>query len=176
MEDLVIRAASLDDAADVSAIYAPYVENTAATFEAEDAPPGEAEIRARIAAVRKAYPWIVAVREGAVVGFAYAHAYRERAAYAHCAEVSIYVDGERRGCGVGRALYGELERQLAAQGVYNLYACVATTQRANDPNLTDASPRFHERLGYTAVGTMHRCGFKFGRYYDITWMEKILER
>lgn len=175
MGDIVVRSATLADAEACAEIYAPYARETVVTFEAADAPSDADELRERMRRTLEHFPWIVAERDGRVCGFSYAHALRERAAYAHSVEVTIYVEKAQRGAGCGRALYAELERLLAEQGIRNLYACVATTEREGDPNLTDASPRFHEKMGYAPVGTFHRCGFKFGRFYDVTWMEKLLD-
>ena len=167
-----IRTATPADAQALLAIYAPYVRETAVTFEAADAVPSVEEFRTRIEETLRAYPWIVAECDGKVCGYAYAHRFRERAAYDWAAEPSIYVAPHAQGAGAGRALYTELERLLALQGVQTLIACITCTNRADDPYLTDASIHFHARMGYREAGRIERCGFKFGRWYDICWMQK----
>ena len=168
MENITLRSAAADDAARLRGIYAPYVDGSAVTFEYQ--PPTEAEFAARITDTLKRYPYIVAEIDGRAVGFAYARAFRPRAAYDHAAETTIYIVPEAHGIGVGRALYERLIDILRAQNVTDVYACIATTDRAYDPNLTDASPKFHARLGFSEVGKFPACGFKFGRWYDMIWM------
>ena len=126
LDQLRISVATSSDAADVATIYAPYVRDTAITFEYEA--PDTREMAARIERIGATHPWLIARdATGAALGYAYASPYYGRAAYAWCVETSIYVDREARGCGIGTALYQELERALTAQGILNLYACVATT-------------------------------------------------
>ena len=89
-------------------------------------------------------------------------------------ETTIYLRQDQRGRGLGRALYQALERCLAAQHIQNLNACIADPAQVGDPYLTGASAAFHARLGYQLAGRFHKCGYKFGRWYDMNWMEKIL--
>ena len=105
-----------------------------------------------------------------MLGYAYAGAFKERAAYDWSVETTIYLRQDQR----GRALYQALERCLAAQHIQNLNACIADPAQEGDPYLTGASAAFHARLGYQLVGRFHKCGYKFGRWYDMVWMEKIL--
>jgi len=167
-----IRAAAPADAAALCAIYAPYVQGTAITFEYEV--PTEAAFARRIRETLEKHPYLTAEESGVPVGYAYAHPFRSRAAYAWAAEVSIYLRQDCRGQGVGKQLYTALEAILQAQGVRNLYACITVQGAPDDPYLTDASPRFHAKMGYTEVAHFHGCGCKFGRWYDSIWMEKII--
>lgn len=166
-----IRVASPDDAAALLAIYAPYVEETAITFEYRT--PSAEEFRGRIREVQKKYPYLTAERDGRPVGYAYVSPFKERAAYNWAVETSVYVDrAEKRG-GVGRRLYAALEACLRAQGILNVNACIAYPA-AEDPYLTRDSVAFHEACGYRMAGRFHECASKFGRWYDMVWMEKSL--
>ena len=155
------------DAEDLAAIYRPYVEETAVSFE-YSAPDGR-EFARRIADVTARYPYLKAVAGGKTVGYAYAHRYRERAAYDRDVEASIYVDRAYRRGGVGRALYRALAKALKRQGIRNLYACVTSPREENDPYLTRDSHRFHIALGFHTIGTFPHSGYKFGRWYDTVW-------
>ena len=166
-----LRSATIDDAEQMLDIYAPYVEKTAITFE-YDVPTVE-EFRKRIASHLPRYPWIVAQADDCIVGYAYASAFKERAAYQWSVETSIYVDETIRHHGIGRLLHGALEESLRSRGILNMNACISYIQ-PEDEYLTLDSVRFHERLGYTQVAHFHQCGKKFGRWYDMIWMEKII--
>lgn len=170
-EAIRIRPAQPSDAESLRAVYAPYVERTAVTFEY--AVPDTEEFARRVAAVTKTYPWLAAEENGQIAAYAYAGPFAARAAYGWAAEVSIYAAWDRRGEGLGRRLYAALEAALRAQGLQNLNACIAWPA-ADDPFLTKASARFHERMGYRRAAHFHRCGLKFGRWYDMIWMEKLI--
>ena len=170
--DSIIRVARADDAEALARIYAYYVEHTAITFEYEA--PDAAEMNARREKILKHYPYLVAEQAGRAVGYAYAHEFYGRAAYAWSVEASIYIASDARGQGLGRKLYDALERALRVMGVLNINACIAVPRTADDPYLTDGSLAFHKRLGYQMVGTFHQSGCKFGRWYDVAWMEKLL--
>ena len=171
MEPINIRPATLGDAESIQRIYAPYVAETAISFE-YDVPSVE-EMARRIVETLKGYPWIVAEENGKVVGYAYAHIFHGRAAYQWSVETSIYVDRQEKRKGIGGKLHEALENALKAQGILNLNAAIAWVE-PEDEYLTHDSVRFHERLGYTKVAHFHQCGRKFGRWYDIIWMEKII--
>ncbi|MBQ8514258.1 MAG: N-acetyltransferase [Ruminococcus sp.] len=164
-----IRPVSITDAEELLAIYAPYVENTAVTFE-YDVPSAE-EFTERIRSTLTRYPYLAAVEDGKITGYAYAGAFKSRSAYDWSAEVSIYVKKGHHGQGIGRMLYAALEDRLRRQNIVNLYACIASTE-TEDGSLTRDSIRFHERMGYRLVGEFRKCGCKFGRWYDMVWMEK----
>lgn len=164
-----IRVASPEDAEALLRVYAPYVEKTAVTFEYDV--PSVREFAGRIEKTLRRYPYLVAEEDGAVLGYAYAGAFNARAAYDWAAEISVYVAEDARRRGLGKRLYGALERALAAQNILNLNACIAYPAGA-DPYLTRDSVEFHQRLGYRLVGRFTKCGYKFGRWYDMVWMEK----
>lgn len=165
-----IRIASPKDAGRLLEIYRPYVEHTAVSFEY--AVPGLEEFEGRIARTLERYPYLIAEDETGIVGYAYAGAFKEREAYRHGVELSVYVDWNRRRAGVGKLLYGALEEWLAKQNVHVLYACIACTDREDDPYLSADSPLFHEKLGFRYAGRFENCGYKFDRWYDMVWMEK----
>lgn len=160
-----IRRATEDDAQELLDIYAPYILKTTITFE--DVIPSVENFKQRIRDISAQFPYIVAVDdEGKILGYAYAHLYGPRAAYAWTCEASIYVDHNYEGHGLGTELYQQLEAILTKQGVVNLMACI-TEENAN-------SIRFHEKFGYEKVGTFHKVGYKFDRWLDVTWMQKAL--
>jgi phosphinothricin acetyltransferase len=167
-----LRTAAVGDAELLRDIYAPYVSGTAITFECEI--PAVEEFRRRIAATLERYPYLVAEDErGDVVGYAYAGPLKERAAFGRSVETSIYVRQDEVGKGLGRLLHDALEQALKDIGILNMYACIAAP-RGDDPYLTDNSIRFHTHLGYRLIGRFLQCGYKFNRWYDMVWMEKLI--
>ncbi|PWH05986.1 GNAT family N-acetyltransferase [Brachybacterium endophyticum] len=157
----LIRPASPQDAASCAAIYAHYVRDTAVSFETE--PPSEQEMARRIETSTARYAWLVLEEEGAVVGFAFAGAFRPREAYRFTCEVSVYLETEHRGAGRGRALYDALLPRLRERGYRRAIAVVA------QPN--PASDRLHERLGFTRVGVLENVGRKHGAWHDVAWFQ-----
>ena len=168
---IVVRPARPEDAAALLAIYAPYVEQTAITFEYEV--PSVEEFRGRIAHTLERYPYYVAELDGRAAGYAYAGPFVGRAAYDWAAELSVYVAMDLRRRGVGGRLYGELEEALRRMGVQNLEACIGTVDEP-DAYLNGDSVAFHAHLGFRMVGEFRQCGYKFGRWYNMAWMEKII--
>lgn len=168
---MLIRSAATDDAWRLLEIYSYYVEDTAISFEYET--PSLEEFRGRISQTLEKYPYLVAEENGVIKGYAYAGVFKGRAAYDHCCEVTIYLDRDSKGNGYGRALYEALEEALKKQGIMNLYACIGDPI-VEDEYLTKNSEKFHQHMGYTKVGEFHKCGYKFGRWYNMIWMEKIL--
>jgi phosphinothricin acetyltransferase len=172
-EDVTIRMASPEDAEELLAIYAPYVEQTAVTYE-YDVPAVE-EFAARIERTLERYPYLAAVRDGEILGYAYAGRLHERSAYDWSVELSIYVKWDVRGQGIGKKLYQALEQALVQQGIVHAAACIAYPEQ-EDEYLTFDSVRFHEKMGYTMVGQFHGCAYKFNRWYGMAWMEKQIGR
>ena len=169
--DIIIRDAKVTDAKAIQTIYTPFVETTAITFEYNV--PSEEEFCRRIETVQQKYPWIVAMVNGKVVGYAYASAFKPRDAYQWAIETSIYVDNNNKRSGIGRQLHEALEQRLKMQGILNMNACISFID-PEDEYLTQDSVRFHERLGYQKVAHFHQCGKKFNRWYDMIWMEKMI--
>ena len=170
--EIKIRPATEADAAEILNIYAPYITDTAITFE-YDVPTLE-EFTGRIRHTLKKYPYLVAVRDSEIIGYAYAGAFYGRAAYDWSAETTIYVKKGCRHSGVGKLLYQALETALKAQNIINLYACIGYPEE-DDEYLTKNSAQFHAHLGYRMVGEFYHCGYKFDRWYNMVWMEKLLD-
>ena len=160
----MIRFASNTDVAQILAIYAPYVKNTAISFEYSV--PTLEEFTARFHTITAQFPWLVWEEDGQVLGYAYAAAPFERAAFSWCAEPSIYLCPQVQGKGIGRKLYEALEKLLRCQGYRTLYAIVTTD---NTPSIA-----FHKAVGYRHLADFPNCGFKLDRWHGITWLEKPL--
>lgn len=172
MAEVVIRKATLDDASVLAAIYAPYVRETAITFEYE--PPTAEEFAERMRGTLAFYPYLVAELDGEPVGYAYVSPFKDRPAYDWAVETSIYVAQGSSGKGIGRKLHDALEACLRAQGILNMCACIAVPDGPDDETLTRNSEQFHAHLGYRLVGEFHRCGYKNGRWYNMVWMERMI--
>ena len=223
-----LRLATPQDADALLEIYAPYVKQTAISFEYDA--PGAAEFAGRIEQTLQRYPYLLAyvsdeaaradderdenfkisasaagagseilpadearncasgaakqnsanliasakqsganLKHGQILGYAYASVFKERTAYDWSAECSVYVSQNARALGIGRLLYEALERTLKAQNIADMNACIACE---DDKYLNDASVRFHERMDFRFVGRFKRCAYKFGRWYDMAWMQK----
>ena len=160
----MIRAAEKADVPAMLAIYAPYVLETTVTFEY--AVPALSEFEDRFSAVTEKLPWLVWEEAGAVLGYAYASLPFTRAAYAWCAEPSIYLRSDARGRGIGKRLYAALEAILLELGYVVSYAIITGE---NAPSLA-----FHYALGYRKCGELVNSGQKFGRWLDVYWLEKRL--
>ena len=150
------------DAAGILAVYAPYIRETAVTFETEV--PAPDAFTARVAGICADFPYLVLEVDGELVGYAYAHRQAERAAYAWNAELSIYLAGKWRGRGLGAPLYRLLERLLTMQGYVNLYGVITASNAG--------SIRLHEKLGYRQTGLHEKTGWKFGQWHDVAWLHK----
>jgi phosphinothricin acetyltransferase len=162
MAELLIRDADpARDAAACAAIYAPHVEGSPVSFEEQA--PDAAEMARRIERYGTSHAWLVAEREGQVAGYAYATAFNERPAYRWSASVSVYVAGQARGSGVGRALYEALFARLRERGFRT--ACAGITL----PN--EASAGLHESLGFEQTGLNREIGWKQGAWRDVGWFQ-----
>ena len=158
----MIRPATEKDIPEILEIYAPYVENTTVSFEYDV--PCLKTFTQRFYTITAQFPWLVWEEEGRILGYAYASAPFERAAYRWCAEPSIYLRPEARGREIGRKLYAVLEAILEKQGYRVLYALITGE---NTPSI-----RFHEKEGYFAKTEFTNCGYKFNRWLSLIWMEK----
>lgn len=169
--NLKIRMVQEEDAEGLLQIYAPYIKNTAITFEYEV--PTVEKFAERISKTLSRYPYLVAQIENEIVGYAYAGSFKERKAYDWAIETSIYIRPDMKRKGIGRTLHEDLEKVLKQQKILNMNACIAYPAE-EDEYLTRDSVRFHESLGYRMVGRFHKCGYKFNRWYDMVWMEKMI--
>lgn len=166
-----IEKVTVDDAKELLSIYGPYVEKTAISFEYEV--PQLEEFQERIRTISAKYPYLKAVENGEILGYAYAGVFKARAAYAFSVETTIYVRENQKRSGVGRMLYEALEQALKEQGILNMNACIASPT-APGPYLTEDSIHFHEAMGFSTVGKFHSSGYKFGKWFDMVWMEKLI--
>jgi phosphinothricin acetyltransferase len=160
----MIRDATLDDATACAAIYAPYVRETAITFETE--PPGAGEMGERIASSLSTHAFVVLEEGDRVVGYAYAGQFHRRAAYRWACEVSVYLEQGATGRGTGRALYTALFDRLEARGFRMLISLMTV------PN--EASLRLHLAMDFEVVGTMTEIGYKLGAWHDVMWLQRRL--
>lgn len=162
---VTLRLASVDDAAEILAIYAPYCASTNVTFEVT--PPTLEQMRERIARITDEYPWLVAEIDGQVAGYVYASRFRERAAYRWTAEVASYVSPAVQRRGLGRALYSTLISILRLQGFFKAIAGITV------PNLPSIG--LHESVGFTKAGVFPAVGHKDGQWLDVGWWELSLQ-
>ncbi len=159
-----VRDATARDAEACAAIYAPYVTETAITFESE--PPSPAQMAERIAAAARTHAWLVLEHEGRVVGYAYAGPFNRRPAYRFSCEVSVYLERGRRRSGGGRSLYEALFARLAVRGFRTVVAGMTL------PN--EASAGLHSAMGFEPVGTFRRIGWKHGAWHDVAWLQRTI--
>ena len=171
MSEIKISVAGPQDAEELLEIYAPYVRDTAVSFEYTV--PSLEEFRQRIIHTLEKYPYLKAEKDGEVIGYAYAGPLHPRAAYAWSVETSIYVDENVKHKGVGRKLHEALETVLKEQGILNMEACIGYPEE-EDGYLDKNSARFHAHMGYRMVGEFKKCGYKFDRWYNMVWMEHII--
>ena len=161
---ITVRQAAEQDAAAVVRIYAPYVEQTAISFE-ETVPTGD-EMATRIKKCCTRWQWLVAEIDGQVVGYAYGSQHRERAAYRWSVEVSAYVDRNHHRKGIGRALYEPLLAELADKGFCNAFAGITVP---NEPSV-----KLHTAMGFVPIGIFRSIGWKFGQWHDVAWLQRTL--
>ncbi len=167
--NLKVRKVQISDADRLAEIYSYYVLNTAVSFEYEA--PSADEFVKRIETTIKKYPYLVCEKDDQVVGYAYAGAYSVREAYSWTVSTSIYVDKDHRREGIGSLLYASLENELKKQGVINLLAGVAFSEK-EDEYLSHDSYQFHLKEGYEKVAHIKTIGKKFNRWYDLLWLQK----
>jgi phosphinothricin acetyltransferase len=163
---VLIREATPSDAPGCAAVYAPYVHDTAISFETE--PPDAEQMATRMASAARRHAWLVGVDEATdtVLGYAYAATWKSRAAYRWTCEVSVYLAPGRHGSGHGRALYEALFARLVERGYRTAVAGIAL------PN--PASEGLHRALGFEPVGVFRGVGWKHGAWHDVAWLQRRL--
>lgn len=161
-----IRKVTLNDAQECLDIYSYYVINTTITFE-YDSPPLD-EFKQRIQKITQKYPYLVAVMEDEIVGYAYATSYKDRAAYDWSVETTVYVKKDKNGLGIGKTLYTHLEENLRNNNIVNMLACITYP----NPKSID----FHTKFGFDKVGHFPKVGYKFNDWRDIVWMQKAIKK
>lgn len=163
INQVVIRFADPErDAERILAVYAPYIEKTAITFETE-VPTPESFAR-RVEDIAAEFPYLLLEVDGELIGYAYAHKQAERAAFAWNAELSIYLKEGYSGKGLGRPLYRLLEELLEMQGYVNFFGVITASNTG--------SVAMHTKMGYKVVGLHEKTGWKFGQWHDTVWLHK----
>ena len=163
MNNVVIRLADpARDAAAILALYAPYIEKTAITFETQV--PSPESFAQRVKEIAAHFPYLLLEVDGELAGYAYAHRQAERAAFAWNAELSIYLKESFAGKGLGRPLYSLLEELLAMQGYVNFFGVITGSNAG--------SVAMHTKMGYRVVGLHAHTGYKFGQWHDTVWMHR----
>ena len=160
LKDIKFRLADVSDTKEILDIYAPYITDTAITFEYDI--PSIEEFRGRIEHISLEYPYVVCTYKDEIIGYAYAHRYGERAAFQWDVELSIYLDMNYKSLGIGKILYNKVIEILKLQNVQNIYACITS---ANDKSI-----KFHEKMGFEFIGIFKDTGYKFDSWYGVNWM------
>lgn len=165
LDDVIVRPVHADDAATVAGIYNHYILETVVTFEETLVSP--LDMKARMEEVRAAgLPWLVAERDGNVLGYAYASVWKSRCSYRYSLETTIYLEHRHTRRGIGRPLYLALLTQLRELKYHVALGCIAL------PN--DASVRLHESLGFNHAAHFKEVGFKLGRWVDVGYWQLML--
>lgn len=161
----MIRRADLQDAKAITAIYNEYITHSVATFEIE--PLREVDMRARMVEISGTFPYFVYEEDGVVVGYCYAHPWKQRAAYHNTLETTVYIHPDFQGKGIGKALMQKLIEECRREGYHALIACLT------EPN--EASASLHLLLGFKKVSHYEEVGLKFGHWLDVSDYELLLK-
>ena len=159
-----IISACEQHAAQVASIYNYYILNSIATFELKEV--DEIEMANRIKTISSKYPYLVALLNEKIVGYAYANEWKQRSAYKNSAEVTIYLSPDATGKGIGRALYSELSAELRKTELHTVVGGIA------QPN--DSSIALHEKLGFNKIAHFKEIGFKFNKWIDVAYWQLLL--
>ncbi|MEO8209220.1 MAG: N-acetyltransferase family protein [bacterium] len=160
----MIRNVNYSDIARICEIYNYYIKNTTTTFEETEV--GELEIEKRINEIITNYTWIVFEDSGETVGYAYASKWKERTAYRHSAESSIYLNKDYFGKGIGKKLLSRLIEEVQTKDIHTLIGAIALPNKA--------SIELYEKLDFKKVAHFKEVGYKFGRWIDVGYWEKII--
>jgi L-amino acid N-acyltransferase YncA len=161
-----IRPSTPADLPAIADIYGWNVLHGTGTFELE-APDLAEMTRRRDDVLSKGLPWLVAEREGQVLGYAYANHFRPRRAYRFCLEDSIYLAADTQGQGIGRLLLAELLSQCEARGARQMLAVIGDSANAGSIGV-------HRALGFEQTGLIRSAGWKFDRWLDVVMMQRAL--
>lgn len=162
----MIRAAQIEDAQDIASIYNHYIEHTCVTFEID--PVSANDIARRIQACQdNNFPWLVAEKNGGVLGYCYATKWKERNAYQHSVEATVYLAPQATAKGLGSKLYRELLAQLKSRGIHAVICGIAL------PN--DASVALHEKFGMEKIAHFKQVGRKFNKWVDVGYWQCLLQ-
>lgn len=159
-----VRACELKDIPFLCEIYNYYICNTVITFE--ETPLTIEEMTARVEAYTKNYPWLVCEVDGVVVGYAYASKWKERSAYKHTAEITVYLKNGLSGQGYGKALYTKLLDALKTLNCHVVLGCIAL------PNVQSVG--LHEYFGFRKVAHFTEVGLKYDQWLDVGYWEKVM--
>ncbi len=160
----MIRSVKPEDAAAIAAIYNEYVRNTTISFETEVL--SEDAMRERIVQIAEHHPYLVVEEEGRILGYCYAHPWKERTAYFRSWETTIYLHPQHLGCGMGTRLMQELIARCRSADCHVLIACITADN--------SASREFHRRLGFSQVSHFSEVGLKHGCLLDVVDYQLIL--
>ncbi|MDD3413694.1 MAG: GNAT family N-acetyltransferase [Lachnospiraceae bacterium] len=163
-ESIKIRPVEIKDCEEILSIYQPFILNSSVTFEYEV--PSLQVFTERVLDIQKSYPYYVAEKNNHIIGYCYAHKFRERNAFDWICETSIYISNDSIGKGLGHQLYDTLSNSLIEMGIHRMYACITSP----NPN----SIFFHKNYGFQELGIFPHAGFKLGEWHDVTFLEKIL--
>lgn len=162
---MLIRNFEKADTGDCLAIYSYYVDNTVTTFE-EKVPTLE-EFEERLTRISSNYPFLVAVENNKVIGYAYLDTFNERTAYRYTADFSVYLDKDCCRKGIGSLLYSELEWQAKQYRIKNIISII-TAQN-------EGSLRFHTKMGFQCVGELNNVGCKFNQWLSVKYYQKSIK-
>jgi L-amino acid N-acyltransferase YncA len=162
---LIIRDCEEADINSVAQIYNHYIKHTSITFEEMEINPTEMAVR--IKNIQSLFTFLICEDKGVIVGYAYVSKWKDRSAYRHTAEVTIYLHPDHLGKKFGQQLYAELFNQLQQKNFHVLLACIAT------PN--HASVGLHEKFGFKQAAHFEGVGFKFNEWLDVGYWSKTLK-
>lgn len=160
-----IRLINTSDAAAALAVYAPYVLNTAISFEYDV--PSLDDFKKKIEKISSQYPWLVCEYNGQIVGYAYGSTHRDRTGYQWSPESTVYLDEQYHRRGIARVLYETLFKLLKMQGYYSIYAGILSSNVK--------SVEFHRALGFEEIGLFKNIGYKLGEWHSNLWMQYFLQ-
>lgn len=161
---MTLRRIRPEDASGICSIYNYYVTHSICTFEEEPVP--VPEMTNRIREILSSYPWLVLEEEGEIRGYIYATKWKSRSAYRYSTELSVYVRHGYQGRGIGKILMERLLQELKASGIHTVIGGIVL------PN--ERSVRLHESFGFQKVAHFSEVGFKFGKWLDVGYWQRLI--